>query len=162
MYGWRNTNYYLNIQQGSFDNSAASYHLCYSLIMKANSQTTLNGIHGWLLFFTVFVGIGAIIQLVQLPSIIIEGNIKTILHTILLIFIASLAFILILLRKRAAKFAYILFIIVFPIGGLLVRIFLLHEPINNLIGTILFDTLVIIVVSGYFLRSKRVNNTLID
>lgn len=130
--------------------------------MKVNRQTTLNGIRGWLLFFTVFVGIGAIIQLAQLPSIIFEGNIKTILHTTLLIIIALLAFILILLRKKSAKFAYILFIIIFPIGGVLVRIFLLHEPIGSVIGTIIFDILVILVVSGYFLRSKRVNDTLIN
>jgi hypothetical protein len=124
--------------------------------------TKLNGIRGWLLFFTIIAGIAGIGQLAQLPAIIIEGNVKTILHTILLILAASLALILILLRKRAAKIAYIIFITVFPVGSLLVRIFQLHEPINSLIGSIVFIAAVIILVTGYFLRSKRVQNTLIN
>jgi flagellin-like protein len=130
--------------------------------MKPATPNTLNGVRGWLLLLAFIAGLGAFTQLIQLPAAVIEGNIQTILHTVILTVIASLALLSILLRKKIAKILYILFICAFPISGLLVRIFLLHESVNELIGTIIFIALVISLIVVYFMRSKRVRNTLIN
>ena len=129
--------------------------------MTENKTDRPNGIGGWLLFFAVIAGIVSTVQLVQFPGIIIEGNIKTILHSCLLIFAALSAFILIMLKKKIAKAAYIFFITVIPVGGLLVRIFQLHEPIDTLAGAMVFIAIIITLVTLYFLKSKRVKNTLV-
>ena len=125
------------------------------------NTTTHNGLRGWLLFFTILTGIATVGQTAQIVTSIEAKDATSALFAAIAALLALMSLVTLLLQKKIGKYIYITYIaFTFLVYGLIHDIRTTDTESMPVLAKVLIDIAIPLLVSLYFLQSKRVRSTL--